>query len=887
MTKLIKPEELKLSNGIPVVLQNYDGPVAATYWWVKTGSADEAPAEAGFAHFLEHMLFKDAAAKETGRTSTGQTARAIESLGGDINAYTSFDQTVYHVTCAAHHWEKVIDVFGAMGHPQKFLKKDFESEREVILEELRKNEDSPDRQLFQSLFTSTFQKHPYGKPVIGYVKTLKAANVQGLEAFYKRNYVPENMGILLVGPVGDESKKKALLKLLEKHFGASKLKARGKFARRARPIEPAERKAPTVVARPFDVKTPTLSLSFRAPELRHEDIPALDLLSSILGMGELGRLYQRLFYGKSLVTNVSGSLYVPSDAGMLYFSAEVDSMEKIMPAAEEILLELKRACEEDVTDEELKRVLVSAESERLYATQSADGMAGRLGFLRFILGDLDFDRDYLDELRAVDAQKIREIARKYFTPERMSAAVLIPKDQAKSFDSKKVATLAGRILSGTAASKPAAAKPARLKKSADGSKATMIKRPSGVTVVYQERPQSHVASIHASMLGGLRLELGAPIESAEKDWGASYLLSLTWTKGTPAHDAKGIAKIVEGHAAGMDGFAGRNTIGLQSTSLAKDWDTISDLFSEVLVAPSFPEEEVEHSRRIAEDGIRGIEDHSSQLCTRLFLESLFEKHPYGKLTIGSLESVRSVNSAKLKALHRAWLRPERLVISVVGAVKPAKLDRWLDDLDLRLKSLASPPKLILPESLPDEAELKAPRWAEKHLGREQLHILVGGLGSKLHSDERFAIRLLHTLLGGQSGRLFIELREKKSLAYTVAPTGFDGIERGYLGTYIACSPQKRDEAIAGIQKVLETLATKGPTAAEMERAKEFYMGRRAMDLQGDGSMASHYGIEATYGIAPVSDAEALERIRKVTMADLKKVCRKYLVEPHKVTSVVG
>src|SRR5271163_4023884 len=156
-------EEIQLSNGIPVIFQNYEGAVAATYWWVRTGSADESPQEAGYAHFLEHMLFKDAAAKETGQTSTGQIARAIESLGGDINAYTSFDQTVYHVTCAAHHWERVIDHFGTMAKPQRFLKADFEREREVILEELRKNEDSPGRQLFQKLFSLTYKKHPYGR----------------------------------------------------------------------------------------------------------------------------------------------------------------------------------------------------------------------------------------------------------------------------------------------------------------------------------------------------------------------------------------------------------------------------------------------------------------------------------------------------------------------------------------------------------------------------------------------------------------------------------------------------------------------------------------------------------------------------------------------------
>ena len=103
MAKLYHPEQVLLSNGIPVIFQHSDGPVAANYWWVQTGSADESAQEAGYAHFLEHMLFKDAEAKETGKTSTGQTARIIESLGGDINAYTSFDQTVYHVTCAAQH----------------------------------------------------------------------------------------------------------------------------------------------------------------------------------------------------------------------------------------------------------------------------------------------------------------------------------------------------------------------------------------------------------------------------------------------------------------------------------------------------------------------------------------------------------------------------------------------------------------------------------------------------------------------------------------------------------------------------------------------------------------------------------------------------------------
>lgn len=895
MPKLHRPEELILSNGMPVILQHTDAPVAATYWWVKTGSADEAPDEAGFAHFLEHMLFKDAAAKETGKASTGQMARAIESLGGDINAYTSFDQTVYHVTCAAHHWEKVLDAFGTMAKPQRFLKSDFEREREVILEELRKNEDSPGRQLFQGLFTSTYSKHPYGRPVIGFVKTLKAATVAKLEAFYRRNYVAGNMGLVLVGPFADDGGKRreSILKLLEKHFGAKVLPKKS-HERRKRPEEASLRKGVATVVKKFDVKTPTIAISFRAPSLMHDDIPALDLASNVLAMGELSRLYQNLFYQKSMVTDISGGLYVPNDPGMFYVQAETESMDRIEAVATEIFQELKRLQTEGPTAEELARVLVNAESERLYATQTADGMAGRLGFLRYILGDLKFDQEYLEDLRAVDAAKIREVACRYFDYRRMNIALLIPKD--KDFDLSGVVDQGTRILApaGGAAEVPAravagkGAKGAKKSKSDVRAPAELFTRPSGIKVIYRENPGSHVMSVHSCALGGLRLELADPVSAASADWGSSYMMSLTWTKGAGPHNAREIAAMVEGKAASLDGFAGRNTVGLQMTGLARDWSELSDTYSLVLTQPTFNEEEVGHSRRVAEDSVRGIEDHSSQLCSKLFLETLFEKHPYGHLTTGSLESLSKIDSRKLEAFHRKWVRPERLIVSVAGAVKRSQLDEFLDQLDERLARMKPAAGTGgAGASVAEEPELKAPRWVEKHLGREQLHILVGGLGSRILSEERYALRLMQTLLGGQSGRLFIELREKKSLAYTVAPVSFEGVERGYIGTYIACSPGKRDEAIQGIRKVLENLAAKGPTPAEMKRAKEFYLGRRAMELQSDSANAAHYSLQAVYGITPKDEQQVMDRINAVTAREIQEVCRKYLVDPHQVTSVVG
>ena len=115
----------------------------------------------------------------------------------------------------------------------------------------------------------------------------------------------------------------------------------------------------------------------------------------------------------------------------------------------------------------------------------------------------------------------------------------------------------------------------------------------------------------------------------------------------------------------------------------------------------------------------------------------------------------------------------------------------------------------------------------------------------------------------------------------------EGLERGYIGTYIACAPAKKDEAVAGIRHVLETLASKGPSATEMNRAKEFYLGRRAMDMQGDPSLAAHYGMEALYHIPHMSEEQILKKIRGITAKEIQQVCRKYLVDANMVTSIVG
>jgi len=604
-------------------------------------------------------------------------------------------------------------------------------------------------------------------------------------------------------------------------------------------------------------------------------------MAGVLGMGESSRLYQSLFYKHALATEISGGVYVPHDPGMLYFQAEVKDVEQIEPLSEKLFEELVRLREEGPTKDELERIITNVESEKLYSTQTADGLAGRVGFLRFVVNDLEFDRKYLDELRAVDNARVREVAEKYLDPRRMSGSILIPKDGPK-WDSKRIVSLAEGKLK--VARKAA---PKTFNKKSGGLMVESWKTPNGMTVLYHERPASHVVGVYATALGGIRYELSPEAQGGPSHWGLSHLMSEIWVKGTSGRSALEIAKFIEGKAAGLDGFSGRNSSGLAMTGLARDWKDLSSLFTEVMTDPAFSQDEIDHAKRVIDDEIKSIDDHSSRLCSKMFLETLFENHPYGKMTLGSPESVQGLSQEMIKTLHRQWFQPERLVLSVSGCIRRHELEFWIGDLEKAFLARRSSGLGDLKLALKDEPTLKAPRWVYKNLGREQLHILSGGLGISFLDSDRFAIRVLQNILGGQSGRLFIELREKKSLAYSVSPVSMEGLERGYIGTYIACAPDKKDEALTGMKDVMKKLAEKGPSRQELDRAKEYYLGQRAMDLQSDSALSAHFGLQALYQMRLNADEELVKNIRSVNAKDVMRVCEKYMIDLHHVTTVVG
>src|SRR5437763_14880436 len=200
----------RLRSGLTVFTEeNPAAPVVAIQGWVRVGSADEGPDEAGLAHLHEHMLFKG-----TGRRGPGEIARTVEACGGEINAWTSFDQTVYHVVVGSRFFAEGMDVLADAVTSAAFDPAELQREIEVVCEEIKRSQDSPTRKLSRELFASAFTRHPYGKPVIGTEASVRGFTREGILRFYRRWYKPENAVVIVVGDVREAE----ALELAEKSF---------------------------------------------------------------------------------------------------------------------------------------------------------------------------------------------------------------------------------------------------------------------------------------------------------------------------------------------------------------------------------------------------------------------------------------------------------------------------------------------------------------------------------------------------------------------------------------------------------------------------------------------------------------------------------------------
>jgi zinc protease len=829
--------QFSMDNGLKVILEeNKTSPVVALQIWVKVGSADENDEEAGICHFIEHMLFKG-----TDKRKVREAAREIESLGGTINAYTSYDQTVYHITIASRYAEIGLDILSDAIQHSTFDPLEFEREREVILEEIRRGEDDPSRRLFRQTMTTLYQQHPYRRPVIGYQNTIPSIQRNQMVTFFKKWYVPNRMVFIAVGDFNtDEMEGK--VRNAFKEFKPSPGSPPHRIP------EPNQRETRTILSH-GNFKETYLQIAFPIPSARDEDTPALDALSQVLGGGEPSRLVQKVKLEMGLVHSIYASSYTPKDPGAFIIGGTLPA-ENVGRALEAILEEVNRLRTEGVTPEELHRVKVNIESDLIYNRQTVQGQAGKIGYYEITAGDIQFEKEYMRRIALLQNEDIQKVLKKYFKPLRLTISILAPNEKTDFFKNLSLKSSAERL---------------RLDEVLVEKKSSLFKTvlDNGIRVIVKENPSIPIVTIQVSFLGGVRFE-------EEFQNGINSFLAVMVTKGTRNQGSLEIAKKVERMAGSLNGFSGYNSFGFTFTFLSQHFEEAFNLLTEVIREPSFDKEEMEKRRRLILASIQQQEDDLGRLVFKLFRKTLYEKHPYRMDTLGTPDSIRRLTQKDLKEYHQRIVIPENMIFTMVGDLdqKQVLVAVRKGFGDLKRESLRIP-------SISQELPILKKRRAEIAKMKEQAHFVLGFLGVSFHHPDSYALTVLNAALSGQGGRLFRELRDKESLAYALDFMAYPNLDPGFIGVYMGTHPNKLETAIEAVLRELEKVKVEGVTEEEMDRAKKYLIGNFEIGLQTNGAQANQMSMDELYGFGFDHYQKYPQEIQKVTKEDVNRVAKQY------------
>ncbi len=815
-----------LDDGMTVLVTPMPGSrLVSLYALVKTGSALEGRfLGSGLSHFMEHMLFKG-----TERRGVGEISRAIQAMGGTINASTGFDATVYTVTVPREAFEPALDILADMLQHARFDPQEILKEREVVFSEMRMRRERPDEYLNQRLFRTVFREHPYGIPVIGYEDLLRRVERKDFVDYYRRRYVPNNIVFSVAGGITEAE----VLPAVREAFADF---PRGISLVRNLMPEP-EQVSPRRYEESFPTDLARLALAFPGVRVSDEDMYALDLLAMILGQGRSSRLYRDLVEERRLVYSVSAWDYTPVDKGMFAVNALLE--EKNLDAAlEAVLGQIEDIRERGVTSEELEKVRRQAVAAHVRSLQRTGDVAYQAAADEASLGDCNFSRYYVSRIEAVRRQDIRRVAREYLRPERRSVVVLRPRHEASS-----------GLPRATPASTPAIEK---------------VVLDNGMTILLRPDPSYPTVEMVLALRGGTSQE------TVETN-GLSALTARVWTKATRRYPSERLAVEVERRGASLNGFSGRNSLGIRIGLLAGDEDFGLELLREFVLRPVFSSEDVIKEKTRMLSALRARRDDVATTAMDALREDLFPDHPFRFLTLGTPESLKRLERKDVANFVRRMAVPANMVLSVFGDFDADRVRRAVEEAFGGLEGPAPVLRTRRPSPLP------APRDERIERDQRQAVVAVGFQGPDLFSEDYYAAQVLAAVLGSPfSGRIFDRIREEGGHSYALGGDLVAGVDAGMLYFYVLTSPEEAPRVKATLLGLIGEAAVEGVSPDELSGIKTYLKGRFRRQIETNADLAFVCALDERYGLGYDHYRRYSEAVDRVGEEEVKRAAQKYL-----------
>ncbi|NDV26397.1 pitrilysin family protein [Desulfovibrio sp. JC010] len=846
------PHVIKLKNGMSVLIKEDDRfPLVNVRLFVHAGSAYEEPEQAGISHLLEHMVFKG-----TETRAPGQTAREIESVGGDMNAATSFDYTVYYVEVPENEWKLGMDIVTDMTFNAKIDPEELKSEREVVLSELERGEDNPGSRIFKTLQSIVWKDTSYQWPIIGYRDTVKGISSEDIHAYIDRLYQPQSMLLSVVGKIDPE----AVAREAERLCGSRKS---------VNPVVP-----PTVFPVPATGKTTVkivpgkwnkayIGAAFPIPGLSSAKIAGLETMCELLGGGETSRLYRKFKYEKRMVDSISVSSLTLERAGMLYVFATLDA-DKVDEFWKELMVELSSVDFNDFTDREMDRVVINLEDSLFLTKETLSGLASKLGYFQFFEGGQEAEENYLYDLRNITREQLQLLYDEYFDPEKLAACMLMPEG---------VEADAQVFEKAVAENWPAKIKAAAQAEDAGPGEADTIELANGSKLVFI--PDETLPYTAMSMYW-----VGGDADLTPEEQGLAAMVSQSLTRGTETMNATELEDFVSDRAASLGATAGREVFAINAKFPSRFTDDMLPLISEIISSPRFAAEELDRARQDQVSAIKRKEDRPLSLAFRNIFPFLYKDGSYSYFHLGMPEVVEKFTREEVAGYwQKQSSRP--FVISICGDYDREALTAFAKGLDGNL--VAKDTAVAVP----------APNWGgEKDLtmtlpDRNQAHLMVIFSVPGMEDEEATAgLSLLRASLAGQSGLLFRDLRDKQGLGYTVTAFLWQAPKTGFMAFYIGTKPEQLEQAMAGFDKTVKMLKESDLPEDEILRARNILRGEYYQDHQSLLSRSREAASLIVKGFQPDLDQKIIERAAKIDAAQVRELINKYIDWNNKYTLTV-
>ncbi|AMV36531.1 M16 family metallopeptidase [Planctomyces sp. SH-PL62] len=867
-------EKYTLPNGLTVILhEDHKTPIAAVHLWYKVGSKDEKPGRTGFAHLFEHLMFQGSQHHDR------DYFEPLEKLGAEINGNTTEDRTVYFESVPSNATELALwleaDRMGFLIPAITQAKLD--NQRDVVKNERRESvENVPYGLAEEALRRALYPEgHPYRHEVIGSMADLSAADLGDVSAFFQTYYAPDNAILCVAGDIDRERVKG----WIQKSFGPI---PRGPKIDRPAPWVP-RLDGPKRIAQTDRVSLPRAQLVWPTVPSHHPDEPALDVLAAVLGqLDKENRLYRALMHDRRLAAEVhaqhptlelSGSFEVDLlappggdlDDVVAIAMGEIDRLKREGPTLDEVIK--SRNARESGLILGLQSVLARAEVFCLYEAVSGDP----LGY-----------RDELQRLFAVTPEDVRRVANHYLTdafirldvtpgpaPERPAEPEVARPEPSPFEPTPQTRVADDSVVMPEVGAPPAFTPPAFVRRTLS----------NGLPIWIVPRRELPIVSF--------RLVVGFGETSAPG--GKEGLGSLTvglLDAGTKRRDSFQIAGALAEIGASLDLTCGLEWSGATVTTLLRHMDRALDVFADAILAPTFPEDEVERRKLLRLADLESRRDSADEVAEDLFRKLLFGgEHPYGRPQFGTEESVASITRADAAAFHEAYFIPSAATLIVVGDVDPDAIARTLEARFGGWKARPAPPKVVPtpPTTNPDAV------FVVDKPGAAQSVLAIGRLGVERKSPEAPALGVLNAIVGGQfSSRLNMKLREEKGYSYGVgsdfrslrAPGWFE--VRGSVQTAVT------RESVEEIRRELAELHGPRPiTDAEFDSARRRVVYGFPSRFETTFDVADQLSEPAAYDLGDDYLATYLRRVEAVDRARIQELADRYLKPEAMTTLIVG